>query len=92
MNETSKFEVKTHPADAAKEGRPYHTGQAHCNRTRRVYLLDIFYFVTAAGAASQNRKGDRRYHREEYDDDQYFDCCEQEATERKDGTKQGYYQ
>ena len=66
-------EVKIHPAGAAKEARPYHTGEADCNRSGGRYLLDIFYFVTAAGAVSQNRKGDHRYHRDEYHDDQYFD-------------------
>jgi hypothetical protein len=57
-----------------------------------VYLLDIFYFVTAAGTVSQNGKGDYRYHRKEYDDNQYLDGCEQKATEREDRAKQRYYQ
>jgi hypothetical protein len=84
--------VKPTSGRAAKEARPYHTGEGDCNRRGGCYLLDIFYFVTAAGAVSQNGKEDHRYHREEYDDDQYFDGREQKTTERKDGTKQGYYQ
>jgi hypothetical protein len=85
-------EVKTQPADAAKEGRPYHTGEADCNRSGGGYLLDIFYFVTTAGAASQNGKADEGYYREEYYDNQNLDCREQKAAEREDGTKQGDHQ
>jgi hypothetical protein len=84
--------VKTHPADAAKEGRPYHTGEADCNRRGGCYLLEIFYFVTAAGTASQNRKADQGHYGEEDYDDQYLNGSEQKATEREDGTKQGYHQ
>jgi hypothetical protein len=57
IDETSKPEVKTYPADAAKEGRPYHTGEGLCNRRDGSYLLDIFYILAAAGAVSQLKVG-----------------------------------
>jgi len=59
---------------------------------RRGYLLEIFYFVTAAGAVSQDRKNDHYYYGNEYHDDQDFHGRQQEAAEREDGTKQGDYQ
>jgi hypothetical protein len=45
-----QFEVKTQPAVAANEARPYHTVKGHCNRTGRADL--IIYLLLRGGGVS----------------------------------------
>jgi hypothetical protein len=83
--------VKTHPAEAAKEARPYHTMKVIATR-KCSDCLEIVCFVAPAGAVSQNLKDNHGEYSEEDDNNQHFDGNKQKAAQGDDGTQQGYYE
>ena len=91
MDEISQIEMKTQPAGAAKEGRPYHTAKGHCKCSGMTIWLDICCLVAAAGAIAKYRKSDQGENGNEYYDDQNLDSGKQDAADADDGAKESYH-
>jgi|ERR1043166_2590143 hypothetical protein len=90
MDETSQIEVKTLPAGAAKEARPYHTASGHCKCSWLMIWLEICRFLPAARTTAQDGKNYESEHSDKNGNDQNLDGSQQKATERNDRTQQGY--
>ena len=91
MDEISQIEMKTQPAGAAKEGRPYHTAKGHCKCSGVTIWLEICCLMAVAGASAKYRKSDQYEDGNEYYDDQDLDCGKQESPEGYNRAKQGYH-